>query len=344
MYFKKLKFIKFFIFLPIIYLISFELILRLLIYILTLNSSILVYGINNNITLSLHSLKKFELHISDNYKVFNKEHNNQLDNVDQIWVFGGSTSNSGFCDSKNISWVDLLEVNLKKKNFARNGINSNFSLNVLKSELQKNDPPKAIIWANKFNEIMHISKNPGPSDAFFYFTNSLKLSIKNKLVTFYFFDEISLRLFDKLKIDIRYNKRNLNKSDYISASENYFKNSEVAIKLAKLYKVENFYIASLFNRINLTNSETKFHEYYYSKVLDLVRLYPFVKFLDTKKYLKPEEKERFGYNYRFGKSGDIIQKKDLYVEPLAIFCDTVHQTYEGKVITAKIISNFINGK
>ena len=344
MYFKKLKFIKFFIFLPIIYLISFELILRLLIYILTLNSSILVYGINNNITLSLHSLKKFELHISDNYKVFNKEHNNQLDNVDQIWVFGGSTSNSGFCDSKNISWVDLLEVNLKKKNFARNGVNSNFSLNVLKSELQKNDPPKAIIWANKFNEVTFISRNPVRKDDFFYFTNSLKVSVKNKLVTFYFFDEIILRLFDKLKIDIRYKKKSLNKLDYISASENYFNNSKIAIKLAKLYKVENFYIISLFNRLNLNNSETQFYEYYYSKALDLIRLESFVKFINTKKYLKPEHKARFGWNWRSTKEGDEATIKDLYIEPLALFCDPMHQTYEGKVITAKIISNFINGK
>ena len=307
MYYKTKKIINIFIILPILYILAFEIILRIFIFLFTLNSGILVYGINKNINLNLHSIKKKEFYISNNFKVFNKIDDKNIKN--KIWIFGGSTSNSGFCDSKNLSWVDLLELNLNKKNFARNGVSSNFSLNVLKSELQKNDPPKAIIWANKFNEIMHISKNPGPSDAFFYFTSSLKLSIKNKLVTFYFFDEISLRLFDKLKIDIRYNKRNLNKSDYISASRNYFKNSEMAIKLAKLYKVENFYIASLFNRTNLTNSETKFYEYYYSKVLDLVRLYPFVKFLDTKKYLKPEEKERHGYNYGFDESGDLIQKK-----------------------------------
>ena len=117
MYFKKIKFIKYIIILPIIYLFSIELILRLLIFIFTLNSSILIYGINNNITLTLHSLKKLELHISDDYKVFNPKHNNQQNKTDQIWIFGGSTSNSGFCDSKNLSWVDLLEVNLKKKKF-----------------------------------------------------------------------------------------------------------------------------------------------------------------------------------------------------------------------------------
>jgi len=344
MYFKKLKFIKFFILIPIIYLISFELILRLLIFILTLNSSIFFYGINNNISLDLHSLKKMELYISDNYKVFNKEDNHQLDNTDQVWIFGGSTSNSGFCDSKNLSWVDLLEINLKNKNFARNGENSNFSLNVLKSELQKNDPPKSIIWANKVNEINFISRAPDRKDKFIYFSNSLKLSIKNKLITFYFFDEILLRIFDKLKIDIRYNKKNLNKLDYISASENYFNNSKMAIKLAKLYKVENFYIISLFNRKNLYNSERKFYEYYYLKVLDLIKLEPFVKFIDTKKYLKNAHKDLFEKNYKISKSGNVSKLKDIYKEPSALFCDPMHQTYKGKFTTAKIISNLINGK
>lgn len=344
MYFKKLKFLKIFILLPIIYLFSLELILRLLIFIFTFNSSILVYGINNNITLTLHSLKKFELHISDNYKVFNLKNKNQLNNVDQIWIFGGSTSNFGFCDSKNISWVDLLEIDLNKKNFARNGVNSNFSINVLKSELQKNKPPKSIIWSNKFNEIMYTSKNPDPTDAFFYFTNSLKLTIKNKLITFYFFDEILLRLFDKLQVDLRYNKKKLKKSDYIIASENFFNNSKKAIELSKLYNVENFYIISLFNRNNLINSDNKFYEYYRSKVMDLLKLYPFVKFFDTKNYLNSEHKSRFNYNYRIGKAGNVIQKKDFYLKPLALFCDPVHQTYEGKVVTAKIISYLINGK
>lgn len=344
MYFKTLEFIKIFIFLPIFYLFSIELILRLLIFIFTFNSSILIYGINNNITLTLHSLKKFELHISDNYKVFNLNNKNQSNNVDQIWIFGGSTSNSGFCDGKNLSWVDILEIDLDKKNFSRNGVNTNFSINVLKSQLLKNDPPKSIIWTNKFNEIMYTSQNPDPSDNFYYFINSLKLSIKNKLVTFYFFDEIILRLFDKLKVDLRYNKKILKKSDYIIASENFFKNSKKAIELAEIYKVENFYIVSLFNRSNLNNSETKFYEYYHSKVMDLVKLNPIVEFLDTKNYLNSEYKSRFGYNYKITKGGNIVKKKDFYSKPLALFCDPVHQTYEGKVVTAEIISKLINGR
>ena len=318
--------------------------LRLLIFALTLNSGILVYGVNNNISLSLHSLKKMEFHIADNYKVFNKEKNNQIENVNEVWVFGGSTSNSGFCDSKNLSWVDLLDINLRKINFSRNGVSSKYSLNVLKSELQKNDPPKAIIWANKVNELTLNSRYPNPSNSFFYFINSLKLSIKKRLVSFYFFDEITLRIFDKLKIDIRYNKKSFDKSDYISASESYFNNSRLAIKLAKLYKVENFYIVSLFNRDNLFNSERKFFNYYYSKILDLIRLEPSVKFFNTKNYIGNEHINRSQFNYKIDSSENTVKKKDIYKKPFALFCDSMHQTFEGKVITAKIISDLINGK
>ena len=40
---------------------------------------------------------------------------NKFNNNDEMWIFGGSTSNKGFCDSKNLSWVDLLETDLVKK-------------------------------------------------------------------------------------------------------------------------------------------------------------------------------------------------------------------------------------
>ena len=67
-------------------------------------------------------------------------------------------------------------------------------------------------------------------------------------------------------------------------------------------------------------------DYYYSKVLDLVQLEPSVKFLNTKNYIKNQK------------------KTDIYKKPLALFCDSMHQTFMGKVTTAKIISDLINGK
>ena len=318
MYYKTKKIIGIFIILPILFILAFEIILRIFIFLFTLNSGILFYGINKNINLNLHSIKKKEFYISNNFKVFNKIDDKNIKNKKQIWIFGGSTSNKGFCDSKNLSWVDLLKINLNKKNFSKNGINSNFSLNLLKYELQKKQGPKIIIWANKVNEILHSKRTSKPKNNFFYFVNSLKLSLKQNLVAFYFFDEILIRLFDKININIRHEKIVLSENDYLLSSENFFNNSKIAIELAKLYKVEKFYIVSIFNQLNLKNSDTKFYKYYYEKVNDLIKLENFVKFINTKDYLKPSDKK------------------------LNLFCDNMHQNYKGKVITAKIISNYIN--
>ncbi len=318
MYYKTKKIINIFFILPIIYLIGIEIILRIVIFLITLNSGILVYGINKNINLNLHSIKKKEFFILNNSKFFNKEEIYKIENENQIWIFGGSTSNSGFCDSKNLSWVDLLETNLNKKNFSKNGINSSFSLNLLKYELQKKGGPKIIIWANKVNEILHSKRANKSKDDFFYFINSLKLSFKENLVIFYFFDEILLRLFDKININIRYEKNVLSEKDYLFSSEKFFQNTKMAIDLAKLYKIEKFVIVSIFNKSNLTNLDTEFYRYYLEKVNRLINLYSFVKFINTKNYIKPHEKK------------------------LDLLCDTMHHNYIGKKITAKIIANYIN--
>jgi len=316
MYYKSKRIINIFILLPILYLFALEIIIRIFIFLLTFNSGILVYGINKNINLNLHSLKKKEFYISNNFKVLNKV--NKIKNKNQIWIFGGSTSNKGFCDSKNLSWVDFLEVNLKKKNFSKNGINSSLSLNLLKYELQKKESPKIIIWANKVNEILHSKRMSGSKNEFNYFVNSFKLTLKENLVIFYFFDEILLRFFDRLNINIRNEKNILAKDDYLESSENFFNNTKMAIELAKLYKVKNFYIVSLFNQFNLKDDDTQFYKHYIEKVNRLLELENFVYFIDTKQYLKNDDKM------------------------LELFCDNMHQNYSGKKITAKIISDYIN--
>ena len=45
---------------PIIYLLIFEAVFRILIVIFTLNSDIIFYGLNKNISINLHSIRKGE--------------------------------------------------------------------------------------------------------------------------------------------------------------------------------------------------------------------------------------------------------------------------------------------
>ena len=251
---------------------------------------------------------------------------NEIKNKDEIWIFGGSTSNKGFCDSKNLSWVDFLDTNKLIKNFARNGVNSSYSLNVLKSELEKKNAPNTIIWANKVNETIHSKLKGVKSDQFYNFTNSLKLTLKSKSVTFYFFDEILLRIFDKLGINIRYKPRVLQINDYKYSANKYYENTNEAIRLAEKYKIEKFYIISLFTRRNVNSSEREFFEYYLKKALILDKKYNFVEFINTKLDL------------------DTYSISPIQTIRKPLFCDPMHQTYEGKIVTAKIISKFLNDK
>ena len=213
MYFKIKKIINIVITLPIIYIIFFEIFFRIIVFLFTLNSSIFFYGLDKNIILNLHSIKNREFFITNN-GIKLKENSNLKSNSNEIWVFGGSTSNKGFCDSKSTSWVDLINTDLTKVNFSKNGINSSFSLNLLKNEIKNQDPPKIILWANKVNEVLHSKRSNNPKNKILYIINSIKLTLKENLVLFYFFDEFAIRLFDKFEINIRNEKIELDRQDY----------------------------------------------------------------------------------------------------------------------------------
>tara|TARA_A100001011_G_C14287815_1_gene834657 strand:- start:724 stop:1614 length:891 start_codon:yes stop_codon:yes gene_type:complete len=291
MYNKAWKIINILSFLPLIYLFTFELLIRILNFLFTFNAGIMGYSFNNNINLKLHSVKKREFYISDNFKVLKNADINKFKTNQQIWIFRGFTSNKGFCDSKNLAWVDFLKIKLNKINFSKNGINSTFCKNLLTHQLQKKERPKIIIWANKVYEILHSKRASEPNNKFTYFINSLKLILKQNLLIFHFFDEFLLRIFDKFSINIRDEKKNLSNDDYLKSTENFYKNSKLAIELAKLYEADKFYIVSVFNRTNLKNLDTKFFDYYLEKVNKLVELDDFVSFINTKEYLKSDEKK-----------------------------------------------------
>ena len=72
-------------------------------------------------------------------------------------------------------------------------------------------------WTNKVNEVLFIKRNKLHLNNFYTYTNSIKKSIKNRLVSFYIFDELVLRIFDKAGINLRYEKSKLSKLDYINS-------------------------------------------------------------------------------------------------------------------------------
>ena len=317
MYFKKINLVKIFLILPIVYFLIFEIIARLIVFIFIANASIFFYGFNKNINITTHSFKNKEIFvtkISDNssFKI------NKIKSSDsEIWIFGGSTSNNGFCDSKKLSWVDFLETKSKVKNFSKNGIYSNYSLKILEHKLQY-EKPNTIIWANKVNEILYSKRQASFKNVILKNIHSIKKTFKNNSVFFYFSDEIVIRVFDKLGFNIRLENPKLTPKSYDSASNNFYENSKKAIQLAKKNNISQFYIVSLFNKKNIINKENVFFRYYVDKVIKLTNEYNFVKFINTKNFLNEDDREKL------------------------LFCDSMHQTLEGKILTAKIVSKAIN--
>ena len=79
-------------------------------------------------------------------------------------------------------------------------------MSILKHELKSKESPETIIWANKVNEILHAKRNYNLNDRTIYNLNSIKKPLKNLSITFYFFDEFLIRVFDKFGINLRYEK------------------------------------------------------------------------------------------------------------------------------------------
>ena len=317
MYFKKINLIKIFLILPILYFLIFEAIARFIIFLLVFNINIFFYGFDKNINITTHSFKNIDIFVTKISDSLDIKNNKKNSNESEIWIFGGSTSNKGFCDSKNLSWVDFLDTKNKVRNFSKNGVYSDYSLSILQHQLQYKKP-ELIIWANKVNEVMYAKRQAGIKNIFLKNIQSVKKTFKKNSVFFYFFDEIILRIFDKLGLNIRLENQDLSDESYKIASNNFYENSKKAIELAKKNNISKFYIVSLFNRINLRNTERIFYSYYLDKVIKLKKEYIFINFINTKNYLDKHDKEKI------------------------LFCDSMHQTLEGKKLTGKIISKEIN--
>ena len=317
MYFKKINLVKVFLVLPILYFLIFELIARFIIFFLIFNFNIFFYGFDKDINITTHSFMNNEIFVTKINDSLNIKNNKQSSNDSEIWIFGGSTSNKGFCDSKKLSWVDFLDTEYKVRNFSKNGVYSDYSLNILQHQLQYKKP-ELIIWTNKVNEILYSKRQAGIKNIILKNIQSIKKTFKNNSVFFYFFDELILRIFDKLGLNIRLESPNLSHKSYNIASNNFYDNSKKAIELARKNNISKFYIVSLFNQINLKNKENIFFQYYMDKVNKLKNEYSIVNFINSKNYLNKDDKEKI------------------------LFCDPMHQTLKGKLLTGEIISKEIN--
>ena len=303
-------------------------------YLITKNSKIYLYGINKDIKITSHSFSNFEFYVSDQDIINKKDISlSKLyinDNELLGWVFGGSQSKGEACGKNSSSWPMQLEnlTNYKLINYSRHNVNSDFSTNLLISQLEKKNIkiPNSIFWSHKLNEQQVISfglkRNKDKIKYDFlnknfnkvnYFFKSITESIKSRFVFYYIIDETILRIKQKIGINIKENNNiKIDKKDYEIAIENYKLNTIDAITAASIYGVKNFYLVLLFDNYN-TNS---FFFSLFEKTVKSLSSEFEIYFIDTNKNLNEYSNEH-------------------------LFCDIMHKTKKGNKITAQIIQKFI---
>ena len=314
----------------LIILVAIEIVSRSFLFLVTKNNKIYFYGINKDIKIISHSFSNFEFYISDQ-DILNKKNILLKSNKNNLlaWVFGGSQSKGEACGKNSSSWPKILDkrTNYKLINYAKHNVNTDFSTDLLISELEKKDKiPNTIFWSHKLNERSVISfglkrnnkkiKYDFPNqkiNKINYYLKSVNEGIKKKIVFYYFIDETILRIKQKIGINTKKIKSSKqSQKEYEIAIKNYKLNTIDAINISKKYGIKNFYLVSLFDNHNSDN----YFFLKFDKTIKSLAANHNVFYIDTAKYLKKYNSEN-------------------------LFCDIMHKTKNGNKITAQIIQKFI---
>ena len=321
------------IFITLLFFLALELFSRILINLISKNKDIYFYGFNKKINIQIFDLSDLKINILNTEFQINKtkkiEKKNNLNQT--IWVFGGSTSDVACRNTNNTSWsIELSNYpGTNVINFAKSGRNTDFSIKILQSELQKNGMrPDIILWANYVNEQdvlftgLELNKDKIKIDQkvnfhknnFILLLNRLDLSFYKNFVSYYFFKEVIKRIvnFDNQKKPIQI------LDDYNIAIENYNLNTFKAIQLSQKIN-SKFYIITLFTKNDFLNLKSDFGEnYFFPNIKKILEKFPELKWIDTREEI------------------DKINNFDK------LFCDRIHFTKEGNKEIAKIILEKIN--
>ena len=311
---------------------SIELICRILIFFITFNMNVFAYGFDKTLIFKVVDLSKlkFAVYTEKKFILENKEKSKNKKQI-VIWTFGGSTT-EGYepgCGHTTSSWPNELEKLDKKiqlKNFAKAGSTSNFAIQELFNNIDKQKKkPDIILWANKVNE--EFNSKTFNFDKMIFLKRVFKTLELNSLF-FKLYDEfiykVKIHVFkvDNSKKPIEIDNSKLHEESI----KNYNSNTELAINLSNKFNID-FYIVSLFTRFDLKTKkffENQFYRLWEKNAKFLSNKYD-IKYLDTK---------------------EILRSKFNNINPdLNYFCnkpgDNVHQTYEGNKLTAKVIFDSI---
>ena len=317
-----------------LFIILIEFFSRFLVFTISMNKDIFKFGFDKSIELQIRKLSKFDFEVVNN-KLEKINFENQLIDND-IWTFGGSTSDIACRKQNNTSWPN--ELSNKKNsvfNFAKSGTNTDFALNSLIAAVNSGKKPKKILWANFVNEtdvvFFGFKKNPHLANQvnsniklnkFVYFLKSIQLSLKKYSIAFYILDDFSLRLMHKLKLShLIYDlDKKLGQKELLVSAMNYYLNTTKAISISNKLGIK-FFIITLFDISDLSN-ENKFND---KEII----------FFKTIEKILNENKNIYWINL---KKEQLLQDLD---DKNKIFCDNIHFTTYGNIIVADIIKNLI---
>jgi hypothetical protein len=346
----KIKFLKFILILfsIIFFLLLLEVFARSFFAIVKADTKYLFYGFSKNISIRVNSLSNLEFYISDISKVkINDQKNSFINQEKEIMVFGGSTS-MAYCP-QSISWPEYLGKKLNRNiiNFARAGKNSDYSVEVLLSQLNKKEP-ETIIWAHKANEytVAYFGLDRNKEKLSFnninftsnfkkilYYFKSVSLSLKKNLFFYFLLDEIILRIQLKNGNLIHYQDV-ISDDNLIVSSYNYKINTLDAIRYSFDNGVTNFYIISLFNEYDLIKNsqnltlraltDKRFEFFFKERINEILSEYKNknVYFIDTVNLINNSLKLQ-----------EYSEKK--------LFCDPSHQNNNGHLLTFQLVNKFI---
>ena len=315
----------------ILLLILIEFFSRVFIYFIVRDSTIFKYGFNKNLyfkTINLSNLK-FSMFINEDKinekKINEKKINEKKGNLIKIYAFGGSTTegNEPNCGHSTSSWPDqmaLLNNKYKIVNLGKKGNNSSYSLNRLLS--LKDDNINVILWANKYNEEYHNYENKK------LLLLRITKTLEKNLLFFYlskdFFERINYKFYGYK--EPLYNQKTLS---YQDAANIYKLNTIAAYSFAKYNNID-FYIVDLFGKYNFENKKFFTKEFYneFNLVINQLKNEYNIKVINTESYAK---------NY-LEKIDNVFKNSNIY------FCDDIHQTLEGNILTAEAILYYLNNQ
>tara|TARA_B110000971_G_scaffold212945_1_gene243092 strand:+ start:2215 stop:3279 length:1065 start_codon:yes stop_codon:yes gene_type:complete len=337
---KKLSFVFIIIFL---FFLIFEFFSRLFVFSITKNYKTFQYGFNKNIKIDILHLVKFEIKITDlkllNSSIkINKKRNINKENIDsRIWAFGGSTTKGKNCGTNSSSWVNELSnlnQNLKTTNFAKNGVDSYWSLKKMQENIVKlKHNPDIIIWAHKFNEIniiyQGVRKNYNDLETTKVNKNNRKLffqilridkTFKNNFIFYKFFKNIIITSNRKI-IRTLSNERinfNLTEDDFKYAANNFEINTLKAINLSKRIGSKKFFILSLPSEKQYEKKMKKLFFQHYKNSVEKLSMNKHVVFVDLSNHSSFEDNTN------------------------KLFCDEMHKTLKANIILSKLIEPYVN--